>query len=188
MLGVEADWLPSHPGHVERLLGAHDFDVVLGSLHFLGDWAFDDPALIDRWKGLDVDDVWRRYFAELARAARSGLYDVMAHPDLVKKFGHRPGFDPAPLHADAAEAFARAGVAVEVNTAGLRKPCAEIYPCEDFLAACRRAGVRATVGTDAHSPADVAAGLAEARALLIRAGYDSVAVYRDRRPEDRPIV
>jgi histidinol-phosphatase (PHP family) len=187
LMGIEADWLPEHPGHVEELLAEHDFDLVLGSVHFLDGWAFDDPRLIDHYAGVDVDALWARYFEVLAEAANSSLYDVMAHPDLIKKFGFMPREDPEPLYHRTAAQLALAGVAIEVNTAGLRKPCAEIYPTAALLKACRAAGVPATIGTDAHSPGEIAAGLAEGYDALRQAGYESVTVFRGGYPEEVPL-
>jgi len=184
LLGVEADWLPDAFTHVEGLIAAHDFDLVLGSVHFLGDWAFDDPDLIARYDAWEPDVLWERYFDEVANAAGSGLYDVIAHPDLVKKFGGRPSVDPQPWYEQTALALQEAGCAVEVNTAGLRKPCREIYPSLDLLKACHRRGVPATTGSDSHAPSEVGQGFDLARELLREAGYDSVVCFRKRVAEE----
>lgn len=184
LCGIEADWIPESADVVPRATEAHPLDIVLGSVHFIDDWAFDDPDLIDRYGQWDIDRLWERYFNELEAAAHSGLFDVMAHPDLVKKFGFFPGGDPTPLHERAAEAFSSSGVAVEVNTAGLRKPVGEVYPAVGLLRACRRRGVPATVGSDAHLPGEVAADFDVAAGLLREAGYRSIVVFRARRAEE----
>ena len=184
LCGIEADWLPDATAYVAGALEAHAYDLVLGSVHFLGDWAFDDPDLVARYDLWHVDVLWERYFEEVARAASSGLFDVIAHPDLVKKFGSRPESDPTGWYEQAAEAMAASGCAVEVNSAGLRKPVGEIYPSLELLSACRRHGVPATMGSDAHSPGEVGEGLPAARELLERAGYASVLVFRGRVPEE----
>jgi histidinol-phosphatase (PHP family) len=184
LLGAEADLVPVGLEHARALLGRYPFDVVLGSIHMIDDWAFDDPDRTDgygRWK---IDDLWERYFADLAEAARSGLADVIAHVDLIKKFRHVPPGPLEPLYAEAARAIAGAGVAVEVNTAGLRKPCAELYPAPALLAALNRAGVPVTVGSDAHSPSEVGAGREQAIEALRAAGYRSVLVFRQRIAEE----
>lgn len=183
LLGIEADWMPGRDDELRDVLGRHPFDVVLGSAHFIDGWAFDDPAELPRWGSQDVEAVWARYFELLEQAASTGLFDVMTHPDLVKKFGHRIS-DPLPLYESAARTFAEAGVAIEVNSAGLRKQCAEMYPSLRFLQACRRAGVLATFGSDAHAPSQVGSGWAEAREALVEAGYRSLVLFRGRRPEE----
>jgi histidinol-phosphatase (PHP family) len=184
LCGIEADWLPACQAYTRDTLATLDLDMVLGSVHFLDEWAFDDPDLIERYRSVDTDALWERYFDEFADAARSRLFDVMAHPDLVKKFGSRPSADPSALYEEAAESMADSGCAVEVNTAGLRKPAAEIYPSLSLLAACRRRGVPATIGSDAHDPREVGADRGSARALLQEAGYRSVVVFRHRRAEE----
>ena len=188
LLGVEADWTPGCEGKLREVLSGYPFDVVLGSVHFLDDWAFDDPDLTERYADWDVDGLWMRYFGDLAEAARTGLFDVMAHPDLIKKFRYMPSFDPIGLYEDAARAFAESGVAIEVNTAGLRKPCAELYPSAAFLAACARRRVPASVGSDAHSPEEVGAGWDAARDALLAAGYDSVVFFRGREAHERGLT
>jgi histidinol-phosphatase (PHP family) len=184
LLGIEADWLPGHEKTVARAIEEHAFDIVLGSVHFIGQWAFDDPREREHYAEWPIDALWERYFNDLAAAAATGLFDVMAHPDLVKKFGYAPTADMRPWYEEVAAVFADAGVAVEVNTAGLRKPCAEAYPSLALLTACRKRGVPATIGSDAHTPGDVGAGLDAGRALLADAGYDSVLVFRGRKAEE----
>jgi histidinol-phosphatase (PHP family) len=180
LLGIEADWLPDDILHVPEMIAPYDFDVVLGSVHFLGDWAFDDPDLVARYDAWQPDALWARYFEEIAYAAASGMFDVIAHPDLVKKFGSRPTVDPRHWYEQTALALADSGCAIEVNTGGLRKPVHEIYPALDLLKACRRRGVPATMGSDAHAPGEVGEGLDLARELLMEAGYDSVVCFRRR--------
>lgn len=177
--GVEADYLPERIAATARSLedarghpdGAR---MVLGSVHFLNDWAFDDPTRLEEWEIRSVDDAWQEYFATWCAAAKSGLFDVMAHPDLVKKFGHKPSFDPRELYAEAASSAAAAGVLIEVSTAGLRKPVGELYPSAELLARFGEAGVAATVGSDAHMPSEVGADIELAYAALATAGYSAV--------------
>lgn len=184
LLGVEIDAVAECLDHARELLAHYPFDVVLGSVHFIDDWAFDDPDRTDRYAQWRLTDLWERYFNDLIAAGRSELADVMAHADLVKKFCGRPDDPVDHLYRAAAEALAAAGVAVEVNTAGLRKPCAEIYPSLAFLTELRAAGVPATVGSDAHRPGEVGADGEAAVALLREAGYRSVLVFRKRIAEE----
>jgi histidinol-phosphatase (PHP family) len=187
LLGIEADWIAGHELLVAGALRAHPFDFVIGSVHFVDGWALDDPremAGYDRWS---TEALWTRYFSDLAAAASTGLFDVMAHPDLVKKFGFFPEFDTTALFEETAAVLAECGVAVEVNTAGLRKPCEELYPGRDLLAACRRRGVPATMGSDAHRPSEVGADGALARDALLEAGYRSVLVWAARVAEEVPL-
>jgi histidinol-phosphatase (PHP family) len=187
-LGVEVDYFPQAEDALRRLLAAYPFDVVLGSVHWLDGWGFDHLSRLERWQGRDVDQVYRRYFAELGRAARSGLFDVLAHADLVKIAGHRPSFDPTPLYAEAARTIAAAGVAVEVSTAGLRKPVHELYPAEPFLRLLREHSVPITLASDAHQPEDVGRDFAAAVALARRCGYERVCGFSRRVRTEVPLV
>ena len=179
LCGVELDYL----GDLEdRALGPAEldgFDVVLGSVHFIDGWAFDDPAQRGRWEEPGAPDaIWRRY-GELwceAAADRSLRFDVMSHPDLAKKFGYYPSFDLGPLYEAMAEAAAAGGRMVEVNTSGGYYACAEMFPAPALLEAFCRAGVPCTVGTDAHVPVNVARDIRKAYGLMARAGYRSVTV------------
>jgi histidinol-phosphatase (PHP family) len=184
LVGIEADLHPGHERHVAGLLTDYSFDVVLGSVHYIDGWAFDDPDRQEGYAAWGTLALWERYFSDVAAAARSGLLDVVSHLDLVKKFGFVPESDLTGLYDETARTLSEAGVTVELNTAGLRKPCAEIYPGADLLAALVRHGVPLTVGSDAHSPADVGAGWREARRVLEEAGVTTLSVFRGRRREE----
>ena len=130
-LGIECDFVPGAEDKTATMLEARDFDYVVGSVHFIGEEAVDHPGW-DIWDGSgDADEVWRRYFESLAECARSGLFDILAHPDLVKVWGRSrplPERDLRHFYEPAVEAIAESGIAVEISTAGLRKPVGELYP------------------------------------------------------------
>ena len=184
LLGIEADLVPQAVAHAAEVVARYPFDVVLGSIHLIDAWAFDDPDRTGGYDAWNISDLWERYFADLSAAARTGVADVIAHVDLVKKFNRVPAGDLADLYRRVARALADSGVAVEVNTAGLRKPCAELYPSAALLTQLRHANVPATVGSDAHRPEEVGAGWLEARRALEDAGYESVLVFRGRVPQE----
>lgn len=178
-VGIEVDWIPGREEEIARVLAPYPWDVVLGSVHFLGPWCVDFSPDVG-WPERNVDEVFEAYYRELARAAASGLFDVLAHPDLVKKFGHWPSFDPAPLWRDVVRAAAGAGCCVEVSTAGLEKPVGEIYPALEFLRMFREAGVPITLASDAHVPEEVGRHMDAAVSWAKQAGYDRVAVFEGR--------
>jgi histidinol-phosphatase (PHP family) len=187
-VGIELDWLGEGAVESLRTLAAdRDLDIVLGSVHWL------DGAMIDHpgypvWESHSVDDVWRLYFQELRSAAASGLYDVMAHPDLPKVFGDRPaGGVPQREYDETADAFAAAGVACEISSAGLRKAAAELYPAPSFLQACAERQVPVTFAADGHRPEDVGRGLEHAVRAAVEAGYRTVTAFRRREPRQEPI-
>lgn len=187
LLGLEADLHPGNEEHVQRILTGVDVDFVLGSVHYIDGWAFDDPDRQDGYERWSNDTLWERYFTDVVSAVRSGLADVIAHPDLVKKFRRFPKSNPSELYAAFADAAADAGIAVEVSTAGLRKPCAEIYPSETLLRVLHDRGVPVTIGSDAHAPSDVGYAYERAVDILRRAGYRSAVILVGRQMEEVPL-
>ncbi len=181
-LGLEVDYVPGREEETRRLLEPYPWDYLLGSIHYIDGLGVDaEPRMIDQ---VGVEEAWRRYFQTLADAANSGLFDSLSHPDLVKIFGERvDGFD----YSAVADAIAESGVAVEVSTAGLRKPVGELYPHPDFLAACRERGVPVTTGSDAHVPELVGRDFDLARELLRGAGYETVTIFDRRRARQEPL-
>lgn len=179
ILGAEMDYLGDTEDRVITEADLAPFSLLLGSVHFVDRWAFDDPAQRARWEEPGaVDAIWRRYFELWCDAASDTRqpYHVMAHPDLAKKFNFYPAFPTAPLFEQAAEA-ARAGERmIEVNTSGSYYACAEMFPSPELLRAFCRAGIPCTVGTDAHDPANVARDIKRAYAYMYEAGYRVVTV------------
>jgi histidinol-phosphatase (PHP family) len=187
-VGVECDFVPGAEDRTANLLEARDFDYVVGSVHFLGEAAVDHEGW-DVWEGSgDADEVWRRYFEAVAECAGSGLFDVLAHPDLVKVWGGarpQPRRDPRFYYEPAVEAIAASGMAVEVSTAGLRKPVAELYPSEAFAEMCVEAGASFALSSDAHLPEQVGFEYARAVEFLEQLGVGEICVFagRERRLE-----
>ena len=180
-LAVEADFIPDHEATLKDILDRYPWDYVLGSVHFIGAWGMDDSRYVEGYDAWDIDDLYEHYFELVPRAAESGHFDTMAHLDLVKKFGHRARKELADLYERVARRLAASGVAIEVNTAGLYKPVGELYPHLDLLTACRKAGVPATLGSDAHAPEEVARDFPLALSHLRAAGYERILTYAGRR-------
>ncbi len=171
LLGIEADYRPHTVSDVRDLLDAYPFDYVIGSVHFLEDWAFDDPRFVSEYADKDIDEVWVQYLQLLGDAAESGLFTIMGHLDLVKKFGYRPTRTLDKELERLVDRLARAGVLVEINTAGLHKPIGEAYPDPDILSRLCAAGVPITFGSDAHAPEHVGRDFPHAAQLARTAGY-----------------
>jgi histidinol-phosphatase (PHP family) len=187
-LGIEADFVLGGEDRMASLLEARDFDYVIGSVHFLRDEAVDmeDYSVWDN--GRSAEEIWRRYFETLGEAARSGLFDVLAHPDLVKVWGGerpRPEGDLRRYYELALDGIAESGIAVEVSTAGLRKGAREMYPAPAFLEMCLEAGAPVALSSDAHRAEDVGANYEQALELLRELGVGELCVFdhRQRRLE-----
>jgi histidinol-phosphatase (PHP family) len=187
-LGIECDFVPGGEDRTASLLEARDFDYTVGSVHFIADGAVDHEGW-DVWdRQGSADEVWRRYFESLAECARSGLFDILAHPDLVKVWGGSrplPERDPRFFYEPAVEAIAESGIAVEVSTAGLRKPVGEIYPSPAFAEMCVEAGAAFALSSDAHLPEQVGFEYPAALEFLSDLGVSEIAVFdrRERRLE-----
>ena len=188
--GLECDWLPGNEAWIEDLAGRYEWDYLIGSIHYLDDWDFDNPKWLGRWVETDLDDLWERYWQAYAGMAASGLFDILAHPDLVKKFAYRPPGDLARYYEPAVEAIAACGAAIEINTAGWHKPCAEAYPAPEFLRLAASAGVPVVLSSDAHAPGEVARDFPRALDLAAAAGFSGTALFagRTRRSEPQPPV
>src|SRR5665213_3040978 len=192
-LGIEADFVPGGEDRMAALLEARDFDYVIGSVHFLRDAAVDmeDYSV---WEELrSAEEIWRRYFETLGEAARSGLFDVLAHPDLVKIWGPADPERPLPegdlrrYYELALDGIAEAGIAVEVSTAGLRKRAKELYPAPVFLQMCLEAGAKVALSSDAHCPEEVGADYDQALALLEELGVGELCVFEHRERRLEPV-
>jgi histidinol-phosphatase (PHP family) len=189
-LGIECDFVPGAEARTAELLEARDFDYVVGSVHFVGEQAVDHPGW-DVWEGSgDPDEVWRRYFEALAECARSGLFDILAHPDLVKVWGGGrplPRRDLRHFYEPAVEAIAASGIAVEVSTAGLRKPVGELYPARAFAEMCVEAGAVFALSSDAHLPEHVGFAYDSAVELLDELGVGEICVFEQRQRRLAPL-
>ena len=189
-LGIEADFLPGREDRMANLLDARDWDYVVGSIHFLGDEALDVRGEWDIWRSGRPEKVWERYFETLGEAARTGLFDVLAHPDLVKVWGQgapMPDGDPRRFYERAMDGIADSDVAIEVSTAGLRKPAGEIYPARAFLELCLEAGRPVSLSSDAHLPEHLAHEYGRAVEWLGDAGVTEVAVFEGRARRMEPL-
>ncbi len=191
-VGLEADFLPGREDKLQTLLERHDFDYVVGSVHFLGDFSVDvNEEPLDVWRRASTPhQVWERYFRTLAEAARCGLFDILAHPDLVKVWGKgrpTPDRDPRFYYEPAVEAMAEGGVAVEVSTAGLRKPVGEMYPSRPLLEMIVDAGCPIALSSDAHMPEQLGYEYEQAVGLLGELGVSEISVFDRRSRRSAPL-
>ena len=180
-LGLEADYVPGFEKETKKILDGYPYDFVIGSVHFIDRWAFDDPEEKIKWRDKDINTVYRDYYRLLRQSAESGLFDILGHVDLVKKFGHRASVDLTGEVERTAEVFKRTGITVEINTSGLRKPVNEIYPSPEVLKIYQGHGVPVTFSSDSHEPKDVGRDYDKAHALALAAGYKEYNVFQKRK-------
>jgi histidinol-phosphatase (PHP family) len=190
VLGLEVDYYHDRMDDVADLLDGYPFDVLLGSVHWLGTWRFDvlsDPQVLAEWDHRVIDQVWDEYTRALEELAASGVCDVLAHPDLVKIAGRVPDV-PDEFYDRITEAAVRSGMAAELSSAGWRKPVGEEYPAPPLLRRFIAQGVPLTTASDAHTLPDVAERADDLRGLLTAAGVDTLRAFRNRLPRDVPVA
>ena len=185
-VGLEADYIEGYEGVIRDLLAPYPWDYLIGSVHFLGEWDITDYRQVKGWEGKNVLEVYRRYYDAVSKSAASGLYDIIGHIDVIKRFGYIPETEEAraevrELETGALKAIANHGIAMELNASGLTKPCKEMFPAEHVLKRALELGIPLTLGSDAHDPAKLGDGLPEARRQLWDIGFRELAVFEGRR-------
>ncbi|WP_241696894.1 histidinol-phosphatase HisJ [Mariprofundus sp. KV] len=182
-IGLEADFHPGTEPYVAEMIDSYNWDYVIGSVHYIGDWGFDNPDTIQIWDTWKIEEAYCAYFKLVQQSAESGLFDIIGHPDLIKKFGHRPPADSLAVK-EAMEAMLQAvkqaDVTLEISSAGLRKPVAEIYPHKTIVKRAAELGIPFSYGSDAHAPTEVGHGSADCLALLESFGINEIASFKQR--------
>ena len=182
-LGIEVDFIPGLEGKIEKAVKMKPFDYVIGSVHFINNWGFDDPKYISEYQKWDIAELYETYFNLVQQCAKSGLFDIIGHPDLIKKFGYKPKADITDVYLNTIEVLKESNVCVEVNTGGLCAPCREIYPSKPFLKMCFDHGIPITLGSDAHKPENVGKNFSQTLNLIREVGYENIARFTHRKLE-----
>jgi histidinol-phosphatase (PHP family) len=182
LLGYEVDWLP---GHMEKKVLNAEVDYLIGSVHFLDKWSFDNPEFLAGWENRDIDEIWQAYFEATEAMATSGKFDIVGHLDLIKVFKYLPRQDVRILAKDALKAIKRSNMVLELNAAGLRKPIGEIYPSKALLEEAFSFDIPITFASDAHSIEQVGFGYEKAVTLAKEVGYTKAVTFQAR---DRELV
>jgi histidinol-phosphatase (PHP family) len=172
LFGIEADYYHGCETFLHEWLAVQNFDFILGSVHYIEDWGFDNPVNRHIWDSVDVTTTWRKYFELVGRLADSGLFDAVAHLDLPKKFGHRPSDQNLKeMVRPALDRIAKAGMGIELNTSGLHKPVGEIYPSPLIVSMAFERNIPICFGSDSHRPEDVGMDFDLALKLAREGGY-----------------
>ncbi len=180
LLGYEVDYLRGHMD--ERVLNAN-VDYLIGSVHFIDEWGFDNPEFIGRYENEDIDTIWQKYFHAIEDMANSKLFDIVGHLDLIKVFKFMPKQDISLLAKNALLAIKESDMVLEINVAGYRKPVAEAYPSLTLLKEAYKLGIPITFASDAHKPEQVGLFSTEAIEMAKSVGYTECALFRNRKRE-----
>lgn len=153
--GLEVCYFPKHEDLIGELTKDKGFDFLLGSMHFVDDFAFDHNA--ELWEDEDVDRVYRRYFEDSVLLARSGIFDGIGHPDTIKLFGHRPSFPLTEYYEKLAVELSKSGMYADQNS-GAHRRCPDTAPLgmdPELLHILKSHNVKIVTSSDAHTPEDV---------------------------------
>ncbi len=190
LYGTEVDYLTDETMPVvRRLVNAEPFDYRIYSIHFIGTEPFDFAPDVGAWPHYGIDGTWSRYFETLEQMVRNEDFEIAGHLDLAKRFAFYPSNRKSITEAahDILKILAKRDICMEINTSGLRKTPREMYPSAEIVRMAYDAGVRLTLGTDAHDPKDVATNLTDAVELARSVGYRSVFVFRQKQPIELPL-
>jgi histidinol-phosphatase (PHP family) len=187
-VALEVDFIPGHEAWIRELAAYYPWDYFIGSVHYVSEtWDLDNPKKLSEWKKRDPFEVWSIYFDRLTQAAASGLFETIGHADLAKKFCFYPKEDCTPLFRKFLKTCAQHDVAIEINTAGLRKDCKELYPSQTILNMAASMGVGLTFGSDAHAPGEVGMNFNEALASARLAGFTQWRSFTKRTMQVHPL-
>ncbi len=177
LLGYEVDFLPGFMD--ERVLNAK-VDYLIGSVHFIDKWGFDNPEFIGKYKNVDIDKIWQDYFDAIEQMAKSGKFDIVGHLDLIKVFNFMPKKSIKDIAKTAIKAIKKADMTVELNSAGYRKPCKEAYPSKELMELIAENEIPVTFGSDAHKPEQVGYQSKKLEELAKSYGYEKCAFFLNR--------
>jgi histidinol-phosphatase (PHP family) len=177
--GLEVDFFPGREEETRAILSSIPLDYVIGSVHYQGNETVDMG--VEFYEGKDIDKLYEAYFETTIAAVRSGLFDLIAHCDLIRIYGFRPSFDPVHLYRKLAKEMKHHNVAFEVNTNGRNRPIADFYPDRNYLFIFSEEKVPVCVNSDAHAPERVAQHFNEAYSLLKNSGFNEMVVFKERK-------
>ena len=179
LLGYEVDYMPQNKYMEPRILNAN-VDYLIGSVHFLNGWGFDNPAYIKDYKNKDIDKIWIDYFEAIKQLAKSKYFNIVGHLDLIKVFNFLPKKDIKYIALDALKEIKKSNMILEINTSGLRKPIKEIYPSKQLLELAFDLDIQITFSSDAHKIGDIGFKYDEAIQLAKDVGYTKCVSFRQK--------
>ncbi|WP_409289028.1 histidinol-phosphatase [Peribacillus sp. SCS-37] len=178
-MSIEMDYTPGRHKEMQAFIQSFDFDYIIGSIHWIGDFGIDLKEYMHEWDKRDIYEIYRAYFDQVVTLAESDLFDIIGHMDLVKIFNYVPKDEEFLLEQfdRATDALKNSKTCVEISTAGLRKPVGELYPDKRLLDMCFEKGIPIVFSSDAHFPEHVGADFDQAEALAISSGYQDLMTF-----------
>lgn len=180
LLGYEVDYLK---GHIDERVIKAEVDYMIGSVHFLDEWGFDNPKFIDEYKNRNIDDIWQEYFDNIQAMAKTGYFNIIGHLDLIKIFNFMPKKDIRLIASNAFKAIKKSNMVIELNVAGLRKPCKEIYPSPLLLEVAYELDIPITFSSDAHAIGQIGFKYDEVKKLAQKTGYTKAVTFEQRQQQ-----
>ncbi|WP_375724601.1 histidinol-phosphatase [Arcobacter sp. KX21116] len=178
LLAYEVDFMQNIK-MLDEILNAK-VDYLIGSVHFLDGWGFDNPEFIGKYENSDIDKIWQDYFDTVEALAKSKHFDIIGHIDLIKIFKYLPKKDVKIIAKNALKEIKKSEMVIEVNAAGLRKPIKEIYPSKDILELVYELDIPITLSSDAHSLEQVGFKYEEVINYVKSFGFTKVATFENR--------
>lgn len=186
--GIEAEFIEDKIEFSKSFIENGNFDYVIGSVHFIGDWNIASREEQWKWDGKDKDEVYESYYQIMKKLVKSGIFDIVGHFDMIKKFGHRPNKNFDELIREVLKLVKDNGMCLEINTSGLRQKVREIYPSVEILKVAKEYKIPLTLGSDAHNPNDVGRDFELAIGLIERYGEGKISIFERRERKEVRLV
>jgi histidinol-phosphatase (PHP family) len=179
LLAYEVDFMLNST-YMEKDILKANVDYLIGSVHFLDGWGFDNPQYIGNFHTKNIDKIWEDYFATISLLAKSGHFDIIGHLDLIKIFNYLPKKDIIQIAKKTMKDIKKANIAIEINSAGFRKPIKEQYPSKELLQLAFELDIPITFGSDAHTISQVGDGYEKAKQIALDIGYTTCLTFEKR--------
>ncbi len=180
LLAYEVDYMSNSKFIEQDILNAN-VDYLIGSVHFIDKWGFDNPEFIGLYKEKDIDTIWEEYFQTVSKMVKTGYFDIVGHLDLIKVFKYLPTKNIKTIALQTMKDIKKSNMVLEINSAGLRKPIKEQYPSYDLLQLAFELDIPITFGSDAHSIEQVGFGYDEIIKIAKQIGYTNCIIFNNKK-------
>ena len=179
-IGLEVDFILGREDLLLESVLNCEVDYLIGSVHFLNEWGFDNPEFIGKYASIDTQKCWEHYLDSIEAMAKSEYFQIIGHLDLFKIFNNKPPKALYPKIKHTLQTIKTHSCVLEINAAGLRKPCKEHYPSKEILTIAREFDIPITLSSDAHSVENVGFGYEECKNTALELGFRQVCAFKDK--------